>query len=810
MGGITIAELRHGLRRFLAPAVAILLGVGFFTATLALSSTMQGTLERTAAAEVTGYAAVVSGDSLGPEQVKKVRATSGVERVGIEQTGSVKARGKDSNQTQALNATTAAPTRLKADAGRTSAGPGEVLLNREAAATLGARPGSTVTIGGSPGTAERRTVAGIVQVTGRDSLPLVVGSSAEISQWSGEHSYDALLVAAGDSPTQVAQQVRDRLGDDVTVRTAQEEIDSRVSELITGVRFITMFFGIFAAIALFVAGMVIANTFQILLAQRSRQLALMRCVGASRRQIIRTVMTESLALGIVASAVGVLAGIGAVAGFVEVSDRMGLTLLPLEQLSLSLVAVAAPLALGVLVTVASALQPARRASRVAPLAALRPELAPTGRSRTSRVRLTVGAALAVLGFAGMLQGALAGSAPVAVPAGLLSFLGIILTAPVVVPALARMAGRFAGRWAGVPGELATDNTVRNPRRTAATSTALLIGITLMASMVVGSATSKSAISQSVDEQFAMDVQVISTEHSLPGAVRRQIADTDGVDRSAALDVTRVKVPGPKLTHEQDVIGVPDSARQVLRDPSVLDGIRDGHVLVDTSTASDFGLSDGASLKLGGVPLTVDVQDGGLDGFSVTTSDLRRIDPQATASSMWLRLTPEADAGKTVGEVREAASPVGADVSGSAGARAELDTMVQVMLLIVSALLGVAVLIALVGVANTLGLSVLERRRETALLRALGFTARQVRQTLALEALLVALVAAVVGTGLGVVYGWAGTRAVLGAYAEGVVPQVPIGLLLLLVGGAAGCGLLASWAPARRASRTAPVAALASE
>ena len=161
-------------------------------------------------------------------------------------------------------------------------------------------------------------------------------------------------------------------------------------------------------------------------------------------------------------------------------------------------------------------------------------------------------------------------------------------------------------------------------------------------------------------------------------------------------------------------------------------------------------------------------------------------------------------------MRDATSTLEAQVGGAAGARAELDSLVTMMLVIVTALLGVAVLIALVGVANTLGLSVLERRRETALLRALGFTARQVRRTLAVEALIVSLVAALVGTGLGVVYGWAGTRALLGKYADSMLPQVPVVLLLTLLLAAAECGLLASWAPARRAARTAPVAALATE
>lgn len=808
MGGLSVAELRHGTRRFVAPAIAILLGVAFLTATLALSSTMQRSLEISAAAEVEGHAVVASGGSLGPSTVDEIRSLPGVSKVDVEQTEMVQARGQGSRQ--AVTATTVVPDRLEPISGRKTARSGEVVLDREAASSLGARPGSTVTVGGSPGTPERRTVAGIVRITGAGGMPTIVADSSDIGRWSGKHSYEALLVASEKSPDRLAADLRKQLGGDVTVRTADQETDHRVSEMVTGVQFITTFFGLFAVIALFVAGLVISNTFQILLAQRARALALMRCVGASRRQVRRAVIGESLGLGLVASGLGVAAGLGVVAALVRVSDSMELTMLPLEQLGVSPLAVGLPLLLGTGVTVLSALRPARRASRVAPLAALRPEEAPEAASRASRMRVLAGAALTVLGLAGTFLGAVSGEAATAVLAGIVSFVGVILTAPVVVPALARLLGSGAARVAGVPGELATDNTVRNPRRSAATSTALLIGITLMSAMLVGASTSKASIDEAVDKQFALDVTVSTDKKPIPATVRQELASTDGVESSAVLRTTTADVVGPKESRSQQIVGVPDSAHEVLRDGSAVAGVGPGRLVLDEQTATDLGVSEGKRLRVHGVPLTVHLSEGDTGGMMVTESDLQRIAPDAQPSTMWLRLTPDADPGAVIGDVRKAASTIGADVQGAAGARAELDTMVRVMLIIVTALLGVAVLIALVGVANTLGLSVLERRRETALLRALGFTAGQVRRTLAIEALLVALVAAVVGTVLGVVYGWAGSRALLGTYAEGVAPQIPVGLLLALVLAAAGCGLLASWAPARTASRTAPVAALASE
>ncbi|WP_169333361.1 ABC transporter permease [Demetria terragena] len=811
MGGITLAELRHGLRRFVAPAIAIVLGVAFVAATLTLSSTMKRGTETAASEQVSGYSAVVSGlgqggGELDAKQLTAARGLPGVDRVTPERVTSVAIRAGKNDQT--FLASTVAPGLVGHVSGRTTAGSGEVLLNSEAASSLGVRPGSTVTIGGSPGSVERRTVAGVVRLHGMSGMPYIVGTSDQISTWSGQRAYDAFLVAGG-AQTTTAKALRQRLGDAVTVRTATAETDHRAQEMVTGITFITMFFGMFALIALFVAGMVIANTFQILLAQRARQLALLRCVGASRRQVTRAVVGESLVLGVASSAIGVATGVGLVFAFTKVSHTNDLLQLPMDEVGINPAGLLGALAVGTVVTVASAVLPARRASRVAPLAALRPELASTGSTRTSRVRLALGFIIAAAGFVSLLVGASSGKAPIAVPGGILASLGIILTAPVTVPAVARRMGWLAAKTAGVPGELATDNTARNPRRTAATSTALLVGITLMAAMLVGAATSKKAIQAEIDEQFALDVQVTSSE-AIPKAVRDQIAQTDGVAGISVLRSSEAAVKGPRLSAKQDVVGVPPSARSVMRDPSRLDGLRDGTVLLGTMTAQDFGIKDGDQVPIGKRTLTAKLTDGDLEGVIVTTADLVQIAPNAQPATMWLRLTSDADPGTVVGKVRNAVSTVGADVSGAAGTRSELDSIVRLMLTIVTALLGIAVLIALVGVANTLGLSVLERQRETALLRALGFTAGQVRQTLAIEALLVALVAAVVGSLLGVLFGWAGARSLLGTYADGVLPQVPWGTLAALIIAAAGCALLASWAPARRAARTSPVSALAAE
>lgn len=815
MGSVTLSELRHGLRRWVAPAVAIVLGVAFLTTTLAARSTLNATVEQFAAGQVAGFDAAVSAPEsassatgLTPAQLQTVRKLPGVDRVAVEQRAETSARIADGPPLGVV-ARTVDHKQLTLLEGRTPAGPGQVVLSESAASALGASLGSTVTVGGTPGVAERRTVGGIVRVMGSAGMPIVVGTPAELTRWSGATTYDAFLVRGNGDQSGVADRLRAALGDDVTVRTADAEVAARVDRLVVGIGEITMFFAMFAIVAMFVSALVIANTFQILLAQRSRQLALLRCVGASRRQVMRSVVAEAVALGLVASAMGVALGLAPVAGLAAVSDTVQLVQLPIESLRVSALELVLPLAVGLVVTVLAAVQPARRASRVAPLAALRPELSGPARTRASRVRLLVGGVVGAAGLSGLVLSAQAGLALPAVLSGVLSFLGVVLTAPVVVPLLARGLGR-AARLAGVPGELATDNTVRNPRRTAATSTALLVGITLITTMLVGAQTSRTVIADAVDAQYALDVSVDAAGQAIPPAVVDRLARVDGVERSTRLRAARVTVTGPRTSEEQTVMGLSPDATAVLRDPDAVTGSAPGVVLVDEEATGDLGVRDGDPLRLGAVTLRARTTDRSLESFVVTTSDLARIAPDAAVAGMWLRLAPDADAGKVVGELTRVTAGTGVDVGGSAGARAELDKLVNLMLAIVTGLLGVAVVIALVGVANTLGLSVLERQRETALLRALGFTRRQVRRTLAVEALLVALVAAVLGTGLGVLYGWAGTRALLGRFAEGAAPQLPWLLLTAVVLAAAACGLLASWAPGRRAARTSPVAALAAD
>lgn len=799
MGGATLSQIRHQARRRLAPALAIILGVAFVAATLTLRAGMQASLADSVAGSLTGTSAAVTARDtpLTDAQVRTIAATPGVTSIVPEVQAPVELSAGERSETAI--ATTATASQLRALQGSVDPA-GGVVLNQDAARRLNAAVGSTVRLG------ERAAlVRGIVDLQGNRGRPTVIGTGAQVLSWTGSTGYDAVLTRGGDQAS-VAAALRERLGSKVTVRTATAETDRRVSDGVVGISVITTFFALFAAVAMFVCAMVIANTFRILLAGRTRELALLRCVGASRRQVRRSVLVESLVLGAVASALGVGLGVGLVAGFQSLPAASETLQLPMNRVHVTPVALGLPWLVGTLVTVIAAAGPARTAARTTPLAALTAHQEQTPTARTSRLRLVVGATAIVVGLAALVVGAQAGTVPVAALGGFVSFLGVIWCAPVLVPGLARRLGRLGGR--GVTAELAVDNTTRNPRRTAATSTALLVGITLLVTMVVGAATSTKAIADQVDSQFALDLQVTGAPEA-PATVTALRA-IPGVERVAELHGVQAKVGDPTRGRSMPVAAVPDEASAVLRDRSALTGLAPGTVLLDDTTAGLLSVSAGDRVRVGATTLRVVVAPKTVgDAAMVSTADLAAVGSHHAVGVQWLRLADGAEVSTVVDQVRRSLGDQ-VQIAGSADARAELDSVVRVVLLIVSALLGVAVLIAIVGVANTLSLSVLERRRETALLRALGLTVRQVRRMLAVEAALVCTVAALLGSILGVLYGWAGARSLLGRFADGVGPQLPVGTLVLVLLGAAGCGLLASVAPGARAARIPPTRALAAD
>ena len=825
MSSVTAASIRAHAARLVASTIAIVIAVGFVVATLTLNETSRATLYEAVGAQYVHTDVVAvdnSGAGLPASATTAVGRLPGVRAVDPFVQTSVQATVPGRTGAQYLQVDSIADDPglrwQHLSAGRLPQGTGEIAVSERAGASVGDVVPVTAYVGDDGTEVESQaTVVGIVDLRGDPSAGLYGRGFVTLDQaraWgAGQPTELRIAATRGTDADALAGTVSRELRGEpqVTVRTGTAQAAHDADQLAGDGLALTTVLLVFATVAVLVAGLVIANTFAVLLAQRTRDLALLRCVGATARQIRRSVLGEAVVTGLVASAAGVAAGIGLAA---LISAVVGTdSPIPLSGVTVPLYVVLTGLLVGTVTTLLAALAPTRAATRVAPLAALRPLDPAPLRSRGGIVRLVLGILLAGSGGALMALGAYLGGEDgvlSSLAGGVLSFLGVVLLCQRAVPPVVAAAGRLLGRFGGVPARLAAGNAVRNPRRTAATATALLIGVTLTTAMVVGASSTRATAVAGLDAQYPVDVVVSEQSDGLPSALLGQLTAVDGVARGTALTGTTVTGPDDS---EVTVQGVdPDAAAQVQRSTSDLPIPTAGTVVLPWWTVDAWHLADGDRVPLTSGDRTVELtaRFGDTETPLVVAADLARLAPDAPVTAIWLRLAGSADQTDVVDQVTDLAGTAteSAVVTGLASERAALDQVVDVLLLVVTGLLGVAVLIALIGVGNTLALSVVERRQESGLLRALGLTRRQLRGLLAWEAVLVAGVAAVLGVVLGAAYGLIGAVTVLGDLGE-MVLSVPWLQVLAIVVVATVAGLLASVLPARRAARTPPVAAIAS-
>jgi putative ABC transport system permease protein len=613
----------------------------------------------------------------------------------------------------------------------------------------------------------------------------------------------------------------------------------------------------FAAVALIVACLVISNTFQVLIAQRTRDLALLRCVGATRGQLRRLVLAEALATGLAASAVGVAVGAG-LAQAALATARAAFPALPLpDAAAVSPWAVGLPLGAGTAATLAAALLPARLATRVPPLAALRPAAAPDPRRRAGRLRLAAALAgtfggAAILALAIALSGSenagsrLLGLVGLGILGATACLVGIILGGVFWIPPAVRWAASLVGR-AGPSAKIAATNSRRNPRRTAATTSALIIGVALFATVSTGAASVERTLGAILDQRVPIDLTVGTAtscagpkddagasagnspcvlENLPPESLFDSIRSVDGVLGVAVIRVAALAVRAPGGTEaSMPVSGIePAAARATTRGDFIAGPLEAGEAVVALHLAEANGWDAGdiitvtgplGSRELPARPTDELGEAGDAAQFLIPQDVLDAVTADARPASAFVGFDPNGDAAAAAREVLDIAStavdssgaPV--DAAGQILRRSSAERAIGTLLAIVSALLAVSVLIALVGVANTLSLSVIERRCESALLRALGLTRRQMRGMLAIEGGLVSGVGALLGTLIGVAFGWAGATLLFSASRATALAVAP-GQLAAALGIAVAAGLLASVLPGRRAANTPPAAALAME
>ena len=639
--------------------------------------------------------------------------------------------------------------------------------------------------------------------------------------------------------------------DPVTAQTAKQFQDASIKDLIGSFDVTKYGLMIFGAIALLVGVIIISTTFGILLAQRRRQIGLMRAVGASGGYVRRMVLGEAIVLGVLGSLFGIVLGI--VLSLIGAARTGALWF----GLSWPVGELVGEFLIGVLITVLAAFLPAIRATRVAPLEALRPVPTVEERRKASIARIIVcsllfliGVGLSVLTF----RVDNLASIPVAIGSAILLSIAVLAAAPLYVPSLIKLFGLVI-RPFGPTARLSTSNAVRNPSRTSLTAVALMLAVGLSMTLQIGTATMRSTGDRMIEEHFPVDMQISTLppldEEPAPDGeqspANAQSGSSKAPDATAGASNGRSgEAPVLPKTALRTIDDLPNVASQVRLESTLADLGDKGKASYESSTVV-YGaekdkmsqISDvvsekmnddtilvnensqfrtGEKIKVAGSKGTIElsvVKISGVLDFSealTTTSTLDRLSDTRQVSAVWMKMQDRTNMTSVMQRLTPLMSTSGVSVNGGFPAAGMLDKILDVILMIITALLGVAVLIALVGVANTLGLSVLERRRESALLRAMGMQKRSLRLMLLHEALQTSFVGVFVGVVAGGYFAWLGISSIFRTADTnvqihfGVDWPWTIGLILICMAAAA----LASILPGSHAARTAPTEALAEE
>lgn len=846
MWHLTLRNVRAHAGRLALTVLAVALAVAVVAGSLALTGTSERLLDaqfRTAAAgvdlTVRGAAAFdsamgveVDRDPLPARLVDEVAAEPGVAEVLPVADGSglleVGGRAVVPAGTSLLSSFAPEPFgAFSLREGRAPTRSGEVALDVATAQVAGVGVGDTVDVL-TDGRSTHRVV-GLVGFADADGVPgatvaLVPLSDAQRLLGLGDAVTELRVrTAPATSTTDVVADLRELLGDDYDVSSAQDTAAASAAAAAEQLGSLRLVLTAMAAAALLVGTVLVANTFTIVVGQRRREIALLRAAGATTGQVTRAVLAEAVVVGAVGSALGTLLGLLAAEGMRALAQTFG-TDLPDGRLGLTPAAVAASVLVGLGVTTVAAVGAARRAALVAPVEALRAAVDVAGRTRPTRRRTASRLIPLAAGTTGV--GAVVAGGPVELlaPAAVASVVGVVLGAPLVTPALARVLGAPLAR-AGVPGQLARESAARAPRRTTSTAVALALGLALVAFTTVVATSLRDGMSGAYRETVTADLVVESARGEMLGGLSPAVAERLRAVPEVAV-TSRVRyghvLDGAATTAlaAVDPATLPAVADLDMVEGS-LDALTDGGVVVAESLADERGLHVGDVVTLtlshgGAQDLTVAGVVDSLDAQALSTGWLVSLDTYArhftedVDASVLVRAADGVSADRARDAVRAALTdhPTAAVRDQATAAQARGATVEQVLGL-VSVLLALVVVIALLGITNTLALSVADRVREIGLLRAVGTTAAQVGRMVRAEAVLVAALAAVLGLALGTGLGAVTVTSVLGRDAPLAV-ALPLDRLAGVVLAAVVVGLVAGLAPARRAARTDVLAALAAD
>ncbi|MZE80204.1 ABC transporter permease [Streptomyces xinghaiensis] len=851
--------LKTSLRNFVAhkgrmvlSAVAVLLSVAFVCGTLVFTDTMNTTFDKLFASTASDVTVSAKTDE-NAQQTGKAPTIPEATAARLEKLDGVEKAQADvfdervtlvDDQGNNLSPDTGAPT-IASDwgaeedsvmelvSGHAPRGPTEVIVDADTADRKKLELGDAVKVISFRGTTEAE-ITGIAKFTATNPGAALVFFDRPTAQEKLLGSTDLVsqvLLTAADGVTdeQLKKDVIAELGGGFEVKTKDEAADSAADEVGGFLDFMKYALLGFAGISVLVGIFLIVNTFSMLVAQRTREIGLMRAIGASRKQVNRSVLTEALLLGLVGSLLGIGAGIGIAIALMELMGLVGMNL-DTSDLTVKATTPLIGLVLGVVVTVVAAYLPGRRAGKVSPMAALRDAGTPAD-GRAGRVRAVVGLVLTAIGAAGLVLAARAdeaGQGAQFLSLGIVfSLIGFVVIGPLLAGVVVRAISVVVLRLFGPVGRMAERNALRNPRRTGATAAALMIGLALVAGLsVVGSSMVASAEEQ-LDKSVGADFIVGSdTGQLITPEAEQAVKDTPGLAHVTDYKFVRVELSTPDGKKTETGLAAADPTyAEDLRVETVAGELSAAYgedaLSVPEDFAKDHGIELGETVTAeftGGKSAELEVaaittQDTSVDqgAMYVNIATVERYLPEGKmpANMMMFGKAEEGKADQAYAALKDSLKDYPQyKVRDQADYKETLRDQIGQLLNMVYGLLALAIIVAVLGVVNTLALSVVERTREIGLLRAIGLSRRQLRRMIRLESVVIALFGAGLGLGLGMAWG-AATQQLLALEGLGVL-DIPWPTIITVFFGSALVGLIAALVPAFRAGRMNVLNAIATE
>ncbi len=651
--------------------------------------------------------------------------------------------------------------------GNAPSGTTEVAVDAATAETYDLSVGDTITIlfQGPP---QEFTISGTLGFGEADNLAgatlaaFDTATAQEVLDKVGEFDQIDVVADDGASVPDLRSSIQSELPNGVEAVKSSDVADEQAKQLQEALGFFRTALLVFAFIALFVGAFIIFNTFSIIVAQRTREMALLRAVGASRRQIMTSVVVEAFLTGLIASALGLLAGIAIALGLKGLLSAFGVDL-PSTALQLEPRTIVVAFVVGTVVTVVSSILPARRAARVAPVQALR-ESADSASGSLHR-RLVIGLIVTSAAVAALLYGLFGNQSNAGTLIGLgaaVTFVGIAILLPLGSRPLAAVIGAPIRRL-GIQGKLGRENAMRNPRRTASTASALMIGLGLVAMVTVLASSLKASLNLTIEKALKADL-VLTTSSQTPFSpdVADRVRDVDGVAAVSQFRQGGFRVDGSTaFVTAVDPATIDDVASLELSSEAI-QGLEDGKIVVfdDVMTDENWEVGDTiptAFATVGKAPLVIGgtFSENSLIGtnYVISLDTYEQVFQQQLDAFVMVKLDPEADATAVTTSVVASTAEFGnVEVQDQTAFREQQAGFIDQLLGLISALLFFAILIALFGIVNTLGLSIFERTRELGLLRAVGMSRRQVKRMIRWESVIIAIIGALLGVVIGVFFG----------------------------------------------------------